>query len=108
MPKLLQASVFYRNDTATGFGFTVDPNTWDVIEEHAQCMWRDGLREYGTADALAAELMQQLAAMGKLKHRLSEEHRLLVMMNIVALALNGYVCSDEFNGLLLAYEDTLN
>lgn len=108
MPKLLQASVFYRNDTATGFGFTVDPDTWDIIEEHAQCMWRDGLREYGTADALAAEFIQQLAAMGKLKHRLSEEHRMLVMLNIVALALNGYVQNTEFDGLLLVYDETLN
>lgn len=105
MPKLLQASVFYRNDEPAGFGFTMPPDMWNVLVDAADAMWMQGRKEIGgTADVQAAEYMQQLDILGQHKSTLSDHQRMWIMLNIIALARNGYLPNNDFNGLLLIYE----
>lgn len=106
--RILQISVFYRNNVPSGFGYSFDyqPPTlnhiWETITTQGDAMWAD---EPGDKTALVELLTQQLEAIAaKPERSRSFADVLLALMNVYVLEKAGVLHSDEYNGIVVARE----
>lgn len=110
--RIIQLSVFYRNDRPDGFGFTLlneDANldfVWATLKENYTLMWREAVVD-GTEADLILGLKSQLEAVIRTKGTLTMTDPLLYMAigNVWLLIEIGELAEDDFNGLMYAYGD---
>jgi hypothetical protein len=101
--RILQISVFFRNDQPNGFGYTFDlPNlddVWNTVKTNYDLMWADEpdpkleLIEHLTAQL--EEICRRPAPSRTL------QDAILALGNVYLLTTKGIMPSDEFNGILI-------
>jgi hypothetical protein len=102
--KILQISVFYKNDSPLGFGFTLTEDfgdlnlIYDATVESYETEYRQAVHRSST-QALIADMFRQLDTIGRLKLT-GIEAVSIALGNIYILEKYGYLKSDEFNGIL--------
>lgn len=102
---LVSVSVFYKNDTTTGFGVTICPETFEALQAECGAIWEGFKVECDNDDQIAGILIEQLEAYGQHKNEITTAEQMLCIMNIIQLVEHGYCPNDEYNGLQFTYVD---
>lgn len=108
MKRLIQISVFFRNDKEGGIGLTLTEACGDLdfimetIQTAYNVMWQEAYKT-GSIPQLIRDLRVQLGIIGYMKEKLCLAQASIVIGNVFLLEHHGYMISDEYNGLQLAY-----
>lgn len=105
---LVSVSAYFRNDKTGGVGVTItqeafapgrlEPSIQELFESWS-AMW-DEAKENDGVDALVQDLFSQLNAIGRKPVAERTDHDLLLSLgNVYLLEREGYIRSDEFNGI---------
>jgi hypothetical protein len=106
MSRILQISVFYKNDDPNGFGFSLGEEFGDLdfIYQTTVTQYEIEYREavhQSSVNALTQDMFRQLDTIGQTKVS-SLEAVLIALGNVYILERYQFLKSDDFNGLLIA------
>jgi hypothetical protein len=97
-------SVFWKNDSEFGFGFTLTrewgdlDKLWEIVQEHYKLMWLDSYQR-GDVAGLVSLLRDQLGALDKPFDGSDYTTVVIAVGNVWMLEDKGYMISDDWNGI---------
>lgn len=106
--RILQLSIFYRNDKTNGFGFTLTEDFGDllgffsIIKTNYDLMYAEASKE-AVVPELLHDLWTQLDQLVRVKNNFTDVELTIAIGNLYLLQQHGHLTPDEFNGLLFLY-----